>query len=265
MTQAGSPTTYNLHSHGVVPSGTVPQTPIFAGNFGANLGYLVQRRVPVTPVNRKLYRVGYYAYDPLWLDSQFSYNGYVFDPFQVDCYYSPLYFYSCLPGYLPAPEVVIVSPEDLPTQLSGTEYTWNRPQDPSQPGSGSDGNPNANPVLDSALFELTKAFETQDEAALSDLVGRKENVNIYIDGRYAYSLSSDNYFDLMRDAVRIVKTTRYEILDVQYYRNEAKVLARHTYEDPWGKPEVVYHTYRLLLDNKRSRVTEFGTSDTRPY
>jgi len=197
------------------------------------------------------WRHGYYGYWGGWRDSFFACNFYVFDPV-CPCYVSPWYYYPCLPGYVAAPNVVIV--DSWPSSnWKGDDYDW-------QPASRT----SSNPMLDDSVQDIVTAFEGDDHKALDRLVPHSGNVNIYVDGKYSYSLKANDFYDTYVDGIESTKTERYEILDVKANNDgTARVTAKHVYNDPAGNKTYVYHSYFLVKEGDEYVIREFGTSDYR--
>jgi len=208
-------------------------------------------------INSGAVRVGYWGYDSRWSDDRFVYPHYVFDPFGTrNCFVSPWYYYSHLPGYVYANRCTVVTV--LPPVFVGASYSWNRPR-------GADYRVDREyNDLDYALEDLTQAFEEGDRRSLDRLVPSKGNINIYVDGRYSYSLGPDDFQDMIADNIRTTRTERYEIVETRYSRDEAKVIARHVFSDSWGSESVVWHTIRLSYERGGAVIREFGTSNYRP-
>jgi len=198
------------------------------------------------------YRTGYFGYHGGWRDSFFAFPFYVFDPFFASCYVSPWYYYPCLPGYVAAPNVVIV--DSYPsTNWTGDDYDWS-------PGSRT----TTNAQLDDSVQDLVAAFEADDHKAIDRVAPHSGNVNIYVDGKYSYSLKANDFYDTYVDGIESTKTDRYEVLDVKANANgTARVVAKHVYNDPWGNRTYVYHSYFLVKEGDDYVIREFGTSDYR--
>ena len=198
------------------------------------------------------YRTGYFGYYGGWRDSFFAFPFYVFDPFFSACYVSPWYYYPCLPGYVAAPNVVIV--DSYPsTNWSGSDYDW-------APGSRT----TSNPILDDSIQDIVESFEADDHKAIDRVAPHSGNVNIYVDGKYSYSLKANDFYDTYVDGIESTKTDRYEVVDVKANANgTARVVAKHVYNDPWGNRTYVYHSYFLVKEGDEYVIREFGTSDYR--
>lgn len=205
-------------------------------------------------VNGRGYRVGYYHYNPRWCDDWFVYPYYIFDPwgYQRTCYVSPWYYYVSIPAYIDSSRVIIVG--NFPSRnWVGIDYTW---------GGRGDWDRRDDRDLDYALQDLQDAFERQDRRSANRLIPRSGRVNIYTDNRYSYSLNADDFYDLFMDGLFNAQTRRYEITRVQLSQrgDSARVTARHETTDPWGNPQVVYHTFFLDRDGRDFVIREFGTS-----
>jgi hypothetical protein len=194
-------------------------------------------------------RYGYYHYNRRFNDDHFFFGFYVFDPFLYDtCVCSPWYYYPCLPPYLAYNRVVIVD-NYYSSGWEGRPYYWEN----EQPASRTD--------LDLALQDMVSAFQDDDRRAISRLIPRDGQVNIYTEGNYSYSLSSDAFYDLYKDGIENVHTDKYQITRVETNdRGDARIEARHDYVDPWNNTQTVYHTYYLVRQGHDYVIREFGTS-----
>ena len=209
-------------------------------------------------------RRGYYAYSSRWVDSGFFFGAYIFDPFDSFGYVSPWYYYPCLPGYIAPERVVIIPGGGLPPYFAGSEYDWNAGYDAGYRAGVAAGQ-HSSRAIDYAVDDIVAMFQKQDLRALDRLVPETGNVNIYVDGKYSYSVNADDFYDLMRDNLTNTDTTDYRILDVRTQGDMVKVLAEHDYRDPWGENQAVFHTYVLKVGRRSAQITEFGTSQTRPW
>lgn len=200
---------------------------------------------------RNIYRSGYYHYDPYWCDDYFWSRWYIFNPYRSNCVISPWYWYPSLPGYLNYNCISIVN---IPIVVwNGSYYNYRR-------GYGYYDNYRRG-YLDSSIDDIVDAFERSDRRSLSRVIPRSGRVNIYTNGRYDYSLRADDFYDLMLDAIYNVRTRSYNVVRVETYRDEAEVVARHSFIDPWGRTNTVYHWYRLEEERNGYVITNFGTSD----
>ena len=233
---------------------------LFKGSLGQ------QARRESVELRTERLRIGYVHYDSRWRDDDFIYAFYEFRPIPSRCTVSPWYYYPHLPGYIRVGRVILVQPVVSIYFTSdrfyyypwrdATPYVWSRPiwvSDRYHSGE-----------LDWALDDLVSIFERRDRRALDRLVPRYGRVGIWIDEDYAYSLGPDDFYDMLLDNAFGTRTRRYDILDVRRWRDQVRVLARHDYEDPWGRSDTVYHTYRLERQDGRYVIVDFGTSAFRP-
>jgi hypothetical protein len=89
-------------------------------------------------------------------------------------------------------------------------------------------------------------------------------VNIYQDGRYSYSLRPDDFYDMLLDGVENNRTSRYEVVETRSNGREARVVARHWFEDSWGNRTSVWHSFTLERDGNGYVIREWFTSNNRP-
>ncbi len=199
-------------------------------------------------------RRGYYSYHNGWCDDDFWYSHYVFVP-NNRCIVSPWYYYSHIPGYIQLNSIMILS-GDRSYNWRGSYYSYR----PLVFNGGSWFNDNRSDV-DYAIDDLVSMFERRDRRALSRLLPRNGEIDIYFDRRYSYSLETDEFYDLMLDGIMTTRTRRYEIVRVERNRNEIEIQARHDYVDPWGFNTSVYHWYRLEWERDGYVITKFGTTN----
>lgn len=240
----------NQYSRGSTGAIHIDRAPGFVHN--GNLAHRVNESERIGLV-RNGFRVGYYHYRRDWRDDYFCYPFYAFDPYAYDrCYSSPWYYYASLPPYLNSTRVIIVS--SFPTtNWYGYPYSWQSVDRYDRNARYDD--------LDYTVQDIVDAFQRDDHRSLDRLVPRDGRVNIYTEGNYSYSLGANDFYDLYRDGIDNVQTTRYEIQSVQRDRDgNARVLARHEFTDPWGARQVVWHTYYLALEGRDYVIREFGTS-----
>jgi len=116
--------------------------------------------------------------------------------------------------------------------------------------------------LDRTVDTLVVAFQDDDHKAIDSLIPKSGKVNIMADGKYSYSLNAGDFYNTYIDGIESTKTVRYEIVDVKTNADgTAKVVAKHVYNDPWGKETHVYHTYFLAREDGKYVIREFGTSN----
>ena len=223
------------------------------------------------------FRHGYWQYQNGWHDSCFHFGFYFFDPVDEQCVVSPWYYYPMLPGYVSCRHIFYeVGPRcrwnDWGASFVYTPSIIYTPGGYANDGYGYTGggygysndsaNNSSNPDLNHAIDEIVNSFQTGDAHALDDVMPKGLSVGIYIDGQYAYNVSSDDYYKMMQDNVGGVKTVSFHITDVRVDGNEAQVSAVHEYETPWGSTATVYQHYKLQRDREGYFITDFMTSHT---
>lgn len=202
-------------------------------------------------VVRNGYRTGYVNRNPRFCDDWFGYPHYVFDPFgyRGGCVVSPWYYYISLPAYVVSTRVIYVN-DNSSRYGTWRSSNWNR----------NDRYSWANDDQYDAVRDLVDAFENGDRQLGGDLVPQRGNVGIYTDGRYSYSLSADDFYDLFMDGLTNNETRRYEIISTETSRRGVRVLARHETIDPWGNRKTVYQRIYMEREQGRYVIREFGTS-----
>lgn len=207
--------------------------------------------------NPRAYRSGYYQYNNRWCDDNFWYPYYSFT-LSRSCTVSPWYYYSNLPAYINIGRITFISGSNCDWGR-GDAYQYSR----SRSYGGWDTDWDRRSDLDDSIDDLVAAWEYSDKRALGRIISTRGNVGIYMDGRYCYSLSADDFYDLMLDNVYGTETRRYEITSVRRGRDDAQVAARHEFTDAWGRRCTVYHHYRMQRERNGYVITDFLTSDRR--
>jgi len=211
------------------------------------------------------WRNGYCGYSNSWNDNYFNYPFYSFNWSRNDCAISPWYWYSHLPGYINRNRCRF----DRPTFqiIVNLNYDWSPIFSPgyryNDYGYGY-GRNERNWGLDRAIEDIVEAFLYGEFRVLSDLLPRRGDVYVTIDQGYQYSLQSDDFYDLMVDNLSTTRTQRYKIISARTGRGTARIVAEHEFTDPWGRRQLVYHTFGLLEDSRRFTIAEFSSSQMRP-
>ncbi|HWP30599.1 MAG TPA: hypothetical protein VNK96_02595 [Fimbriimonadales bacterium] len=206
-------------------------------------------------------RIGYVHYDPFWCDYHFGYNFYYFYP-SFGCYFSPYYWYWCVPPYIWYSRIIVVSPRIIVIINDPVRwvycgygayhdyygYTYSRHYD-------------GYSALDRALSDLVDAFKYSDVRALERLAPPGGRVDIFMEGKYAYTVSTDDYFDMTADLIQSVYTENFQIVRVRKARSgEYRVIARHDYLDPWNERQTTWLNFTLDFQNGRYVIVEAGSS-----
>ncbi|HVT11020.1 MAG TPA: hypothetical protein VHE55_02030 [Fimbriimonadaceae bacterium] len=206
------------------------------------------------------YRTGYYFYNNNWCDDYFWYPYYLFDPYGARWCASPWYYYPMLPPYVAWSRCRFYNLAAWDIWV-GNSYNWTPPD-----YYGNYDNWGRRPSeIDYAVEDIVDAFQRGDRRAAGRLVSETGDVAIYMDGKYSYTLNSDDFYDMFLDATQNTKTKRYQILRVETGHDESnhdcvRVTARHEYEDPWGALTSVTHFYELHYEGPNLVIDKFGVS-----
>jgi len=225
----------------------IPGTNILSpGIIRPNDGWRQQGWRPAQPPRNDLfwngYRCGYYHYRPNWHNGYFFYSSYTYYPVaEYVIVPSPWYYYFSLPPYLHGNHIVYG--QNWRSGFNGTPYFWGNSRE-----------------LDRTIEDVIEIFRTGDSRLAGAMVPRRGQVAILLDDRYLYSMQADGFLDLFLDGVMNNRTTSYWVENVWENRNEAKLVARHEYLDPWGRLQRTYHTYYLELERGQFVIRAFGVS-----
>jgi hypothetical protein len=246
----------NLNRTGVQsPAFNVGPPPIVVGTGGWN-DFLIREEV-ARRVQQQLRR-GYFHYDRGWTDSFFCYPYYAFIPVYNQTVFSPWYSYAHMPGYIYVRRSTFLD-NILPIVITGLIYNWNRPHHVAYSPIRTTGA--RYNELDYALGDLVDAFEYRDPQALARVIG-DNRVNVFFENRYAYTLSGNDFYDLMLDLVVQTETVGYQFERIYRDRDRVTAIAVHQYLDPWGRLLTQYHTYVLRQNRRGVTITDFAISDS---
>ncbi|MCH8274186.1 MAG: hypothetical protein IH851_05290 [Armatimonadetes bacterium] len=210
-------------------------------------------------------RHGYHHYDPFWRDWHFGYHHYVFIPYSYGCVFSPYYWYWSVPGYIVLGRVWYYPPGPIILIGSGIHWTYCGRGQYYSTYYGNSRYDNYS-SLDRALSDLVDAFRYSDGAALGKFLPRGGSVELFIDGEYAYTMSTDDYYDITSDMIYSVYTTDFKIVDVRRASGgEYAVVARHDFVDVSNDRQTVWLTFTLVRKGGYYAITQAGTSTFRPY
>jgi hypothetical protein len=173
----------------------------------------------------------------------------------IGSYYQSPYFYygSFLPLYIPSTRVVVV---DRPVVIHDDDYY-------SDDADSYYLNRSVDQDVDSTLAEIRKAWVTDDIDLLLKHVRTDQDINVYLKGKYTYSLPAEDYRDLTQDAMKNTDTTSFRWLNVdRRSADEVFVRGEHVFNDSDGERRSVYTTFTLVRINGAWWIAEVGTSDT---
>lgn len=211
----------------------------------------VNREENVRAQNPSRYRSGYYAYDGRWRDDDFYFPHYRFG-YDRDCVVSPWYDYPHLPGYLRADRIEWARPL-IEFRFDLGNYNWRYQNQYDRWSDSYD--------LDQTLADLVRAFERKDSRALNNLVPRRSTIDVLVQDGYWYRMNSDDFYDLMLDAIESTRTRNYKIVDVRRGDGCIRVWAEHAYLDPWNRTRYTYH---IAIFQEQRRGYELVQFEVRP-
>jgi len=206
------------------------------------------------------YRSGYYYYDHGWpyrKNYPLYYGHWVFE--QVPNYSRPsVYFYYGYFPYIPSNRIIIVRRPavtyiEIPIVIrsSGGSYYL----DDRAPSS-----------LDMVLSNIRKAWTNRDPDLLLKYVRKGATIDVLLDGEYSYSVSSADYWDMTRDAIRTTSTIDFTFDSIRS-RGDNRVIAygRHKFYTLDGVVKTVYISYELEKRGGEWTLTEVGSSLRKIY
>jgi hypothetical protein len=251
--QVGYGTVHNHSVQGKTQGVVIADAPVVSSNrkivIDADREGRIQRGYP----GQQGYRSGYYGYDPRWRDDYFWYPHYGFSWSRDRCVPSPFYHYGHLPAYI---QVFRVSLGSFSWTACTTRYGWGRYDDERWDR----GRRDRNRDLDDALDQIEDSFRRTRMRGLSDLVPSRGSVLIELECEGRYRVDSEDFYDLLRDAVENTRTADYDIERVFADGDGATVVARHQFTNPWGGWTTQWHTYGLERNRRGYEITYFKSS-----
>lgn len=236
---------------------SIGRAPVYVN--GSNLPNRVYRQDRVGVVNG--FRTGYYHYNRGWRDDNFWFPYYTFNPWAGNFVFSPFYSYAFVPGYIGLNRVTIIGGYQSPwSWQNGVVYNWDQGY---ANGTYYNNDRQTDRAARDAVDDLRDGFIRGEPRYLSRLVGRDGQVAILRDGRYDYSVSVDEFDDLLRDLATNSRTQSYRVIDSRVFNDSIRLVAQHDYIDPWGQGQTMYHHILLQPDNRGYTIREFGTSPSR--
>jgi hypothetical protein len=117
------------------------------------------------------------------------------------------------------------------------------------------------PGLANAVDELTETFQNGNVDALVSLIDPNVSIAMYARGHYKYSLNSNDFVDLTRDAVHSLQTVQFNL---NYLHQRAPGIfcasGTQTYRAPDGSTRTVYVSYVLQDFGGEWTLTEVSTA-----
>lgn len=243
---------------------TIPRPVIVDSRGSSNRGSLPYQ-VRRSEEYRVGLRVGYYHYDPWWQPYHYGYPYYVFVPTPYDCFFSPYYYYWTCPPYIHSRRIVVVTPRVFVIISDPIRWVYCGYDTRYSYGYGSNFGYASYSSVDRAVSRLVDAFRRSDTRSLDELVPRGTTVDIYLEGDYAYSLSSDDYYDMTADMLQSVYTRNFVVERVQRTDDgDIWVVARHEFVDAWNSTERTWLGFLLERRGDRYVIRQAATYSYRP-
>lgn len=176
--------------------------------------------------NRSNYFYGTFFYPGFWFG--FNYGYWSFNFCTNYCSYSPFYYYGY--PYIYAPRVVVV---DVPvytyTQVPAYQY-----------GGGYYLSQGAYGGLDAALSDVRSAWIDGRADLIIKHINPNDQIAIYLDNEYAYSLPGSDYIKMVQDAIGHVRTISFTFNNVER-RNDGAYMAtgKHDFYDIDGNQQSI--------------------------
>jgi hypothetical protein len=194
------------------------------------------------------YRGGRYYYPSRPAAHPYYFGYWSFDYQPNFCARSIYFHYGCFP-YIQITRVEVVSPptvvyvEQPLYTSSGVYYSTSR-----------------FPGLDGVLGDIRSAWIAGRFDLIEPHVSPGRDVAVFLDGNYDYSISSDDYLSMTRDAVGNLETASF-VWDSVRERADGQVTAfgAHTYRSNDGS-NTVYISYTLRRSGGSYYITEVGSS-----
>lgn len=147
------------------------------------------------------------------------------------------------------------------------------PQSAPEPGTGKSRRddfyltrPVAAEELTAALKDIRQAWLNGDFSRLKDRIAGAAGIRIFPQGKYAYTMSADEFTRITRDAMKMIETTAFDLdPPATSGSDRAFVTGRHTYRaSPPDRSEpraaTVFVSYTLQLKDGMWRIVEAGSS-----
>ncbi len=117
------------------------------------------------------------------------------------------------------------------------------------------------PGLAAAVDELKETFRGGNIDSLVTLIDPKINISVFLRGKYDYSISSTDFVDLTRDAIRSTETISFDITRIHERAAGVYVVSgEQTYKSQDGGMRKVYFSYVLEDLAGYWTLTQVGTS-----
>ncbi|MGQ9525448.1 MAG: hypothetical protein ACUVTZ_11505 [Armatimonadota bacterium] len=189
--------------------------------------------------------------------SYFYYPYYAVDPFVPGYRVFPslYYYYATVPRYIYGPSVIVL---ERPTYIierrsevyvdDDVDYYYL--------------SPGLRTSLKETLDDIRDAWVHGEFDLLLRHLHSEGKIHVSIRGKYAYSLTPEDYRDMTKDAVENTDTKSFEWVRTEKLSDDEVIAkARHEFLDKDGERRTVYATYRLKQDHGVWWIVGVGTSN----
>ncbi len=112
-----------------------------------------------------------------------------------------------------------------------------------------------------AVADLRQAWLDNDIDRLAYYLRDGENISVYFDNDYSYSISADDYYSMTLDALSNLNTVAMDFDDpVWINSNEVFFTGRHIFYNPDNERQTIYVSYRLHQYGGRWYIISVGSS-----
>lgn len=199
------------------------------------------------------YRNGYYQYSNQWCDNNFWYPHYQFN-YSNNCVPSPWYGYTNMPGYIA--QVRVTFGNFSFSWRSGDVYRWRYEEYDDSFGYWNNSRYERSQV-DRAVDDIYDSFRRGRARYMDALIPTRGSVWVELDRYSCYSISGNDFYDLMEDLIDGTRTYDYRIREVRRYGNQATVIADHVFLDSWGRQQIARHYYGLQMGRRGYEIVAF--------
>jgi hypothetical protein len=109
---------------------------------------------------------------------------------------------------------------------------------------------------------VKRAWAEDQPGLLLNHIRTDRQIAVYLDGRYSYSINTDDYIAMTRDAFEKVETVSFNFTSVRE-RSSGDYVAygKHEYYGAEDEIKTVYVSYTFHKEGDRWFITEVGSSD----
>ena len=196
--------------------------------------------------NKSRWSFGFFFYPGFAAGFSYGYWGFDCWPY---CSYSPFYYYGLPYVYSPRVEIIQVPAY---TYMQVPAYYYNN---------GYYLSPGQYTGFDAALNDIRNAWINGRADLMLAHIDSATQIQIYLDGNYAYSIPGSDYSSMVRDAISRVRTVSLTFDKVEQRSDGAYTTSgTHQFYDVNGNLKTVNISFTLALNNGRWIIVAAGSS-----